>query len=181
MLNQPGRHNRLVRLCAILVIVPVLFLAWWFVFGKSVAEKFVRSRSKPWAVFQVPTNPTPLNGLEAKLAANIVTVCNRSDGEWNSVLVQIDQGYLAALDRLRSGECKQLPVRDFTTESWKRMPPPSDLQVTRVRGSGHRRSEGLWREILTRSKSTVLTLGGSSSETWLVCRVTVKPVYDPPL
>jgi hypothetical protein len=132
MPSQPGSRNRLVRLLAILVIVPAFFLASWFLFGKSAVEKFVRSRSKPWAVFQVPASPTPLTGLEAKLAANVVTVCNRSGGDWKSVLVQIDQNYLAALDHLQAGECKQLQVRDFATESWKRMPPPADLQVTRV-------------------------------------------------
>lgn len=132
MSDQLGWHNRLVRLFGILVVVSAIFLASWFVFGRSAVEKFIQSRSKPWAVFQVPANPTPLTGLEAKLTANIITVCNRSDGEWNRVLVQIDQGYLAAFDHLRAGECKQLPVRDFATESWKRMPPPSDLQVTRV-------------------------------------------------
>ena len=47
-------------------------------------------------------------------------------------LFKIDQGYLAALDHLQAGEFKQLPVRDFATESWKRIAPPTDLQVTRV-------------------------------------------------
>jgi len=114
------------------VVVSALLLASWFVFGRSALEEFVRNRSKPWAVFQVPENPEPLTGLEAKLAANVVTVCNRSDNEWSNVLVQIDQGYLAGFDHLQAGECKQIAIRDFTTESWKRMPPPSGLWVTRV-------------------------------------------------
>ena len=44
--------------------------------------------------------------------------------------MQIDQGYLANLDR-RAGECRANRVRDFVTESWKRMPPPRDLYVSR--------------------------------------------------
>jgi hypothetical protein len=47
--------------------------------------------------------------------------------------VQIDDGYLAAVDRLQVGDCRQLNLfKDFTPESWKRMPPPRDLYVTRV-------------------------------------------------
>jgi hypothetical protein len=111
--------------CGLLLLVLVLA-------GKSVVENFVRERTKPWAVFRVPQNPTPLAGLETAVARNGVVVCNRSDADWIDVLIQIDQGYLAALDRLRKGECKQIPVHNFTTESWKRMPPPRDLKVTRV-------------------------------------------------
>jgi hypothetical protein len=121
-----------IRSLAGVLILTFLLVVSWHAGGKHVFEEYVSDQTRPWAVFQVPANPMPLTGLDAKLAANIVTVCNRSNGEWNSVLVQIDQGYLASLDRLQPGECKQLPVRDFTTESWKRMPPPSDLQVTRV-------------------------------------------------
>jgi hypothetical protein len=111
--------------CGLLLLVSVLA-------GKRVLESFVRERTKPWAVFRVPQNPTPLAGLETALEANAVVICNRGEGDWSDVLIQIDQGYLAALDRLRKGECKQIPVHNFTTESWKRMPPPRDLQVTRV-------------------------------------------------
>ena len=97
-----------------------------------MVEPLVRERTKPWAVFRVPQNPTPRAGLETALATDAVVVCNKGADDWSDVLIQIDQGYLAALDRLRKGECKQIPVHDFTTESWKRMPPPRDLQVTRV-------------------------------------------------
>lgn len=104
----------------------------WDVGGKRILNNFVNARSQPWAVFHVPASPTILTGLEANVVNDSVTICNRSDNDWNNVLVQIDQGYLARLERLRAEECNQISVHDFATESWKRMPPPRDLQVTRV-------------------------------------------------
>ncbi len=121
-----------VRMFATIFALTCLFALAWYVGGKDIVENFVQNHTQPWAVFQVPENPTPLVGLDATIAGNTVTVCNRSNADWNRVLVQVDQGYLAALDRLRTGECRRIPVRDFVTESWKRMPPPRDFQVTRV-------------------------------------------------
>jgi hypothetical protein len=46
-------------------------------------EKFVKDRTQPWAVFQVPENAAPLTGLDAKLAGNVVTICNH--GKTNGV------------------------------------------------------------------------------------------------
>ena len=84
-------------------------------------------------MFRVPETAPPLTGLDAKLSGDVVTICNHGNDEWSKVLVQIDAGYLAAIDLLQVGDCKQLKVfEDFTTESWKRMPPPRDLYVTRV-------------------------------------------------
>jgi hypothetical protein len=109
----------------------VLLASSWMV-GRRYINQFVQDRAQPWAVFRVPVNPTVLNGLDVKLADDTVTLCNRNKGDWDDVLVQIDQGYLASLDRLRAGECKAVRVQDFATESWKRMPPPRDLYVCRV-------------------------------------------------
>lgn len=113
-------------------VLPFLLIATWYAGGNRFAERIIQKHTQPWAVFQKPDNSVPLMGLDVKLGGGLVTVCNRGDAEWTRILVQIDQGYLAALDRLQSGECRKFQVREFTTESWKRMPPPSDLQVTRV-------------------------------------------------
>jgi hypothetical protein len=108
-----------------------LLTSAWFV-GRRYVENFVRRRMQPWAVFHLPANPTVLSGLEAQLVDNTVTLCNRSNSDWDGILAQIDNGYLASLDRLRAGECKAVPVHAFATESWKRMPPPRDIYVSRV-------------------------------------------------
>jgi hypothetical protein len=102
-----------VRLLAVILGLACLLALTWYVGGKGIVETFVQNHTQPWAVFHVPDNPTPLAGLDAKIAANTITLCNRSNDHWNNVLVQIDQGYLAALDHLRSGEFKQMPVHDF--------------------------------------------------------------------
>ena len=131
---QPGRRARLLRVLSagVVAVLSVVLIAW-FLGGKSIVEKAVHNRTQPWAVFQVPETAVPLTGLEATLTGNIVTICNRSNDEWSKVLVQIDEDYLAGLDHLQIGSCKQLKVfEDFTTESWKRMPPPRGLHVTRV-------------------------------------------------
>ncbi|HST10230.1 MAG TPA: hypothetical protein VLL05_07625 [Terriglobales bacterium] len=110
----------------------VLLLVAIFYGGRHYFENLVHDRTQPWAVFKVPTDPTLLVGVDAKLAMDAVTLCNRANSDWNDILIQIDQGYLARLNYLRGGECKSIPVHDFATESWKRMPPPRDLYVTRV-------------------------------------------------
>jgi hypothetical protein len=109
----------------------VLLASAWTV-GRRYVDQLVKDRAQPWAVFRVPVNPTVLNGLDAKLAENVVTLCNRTASDWDGILVQIDQGYLASLDQLRGGECEAIRVQDFATESWKRMPPSRDLYVSRV-------------------------------------------------
>jgi hypothetical protein len=114
---------------AVLCLFPLV----WFLGGKSAVEHFVLERTRPWAVFIVPDDSMPLPGLEAKLSAGGVTICNRGAADWNKVLIQIDQGYLTSLDHLRADRCAEIPVYEFKTESWKRMPPPADLQITRVR------------------------------------------------
>jgi hypothetical protein len=109
----------------------VLLANSWMV-GRRYVDQLVKDRTQPWAVFRVPLNPTVLNGVDVKLADDTVTLCNRTNSDWDDILVQIDQGYLASLDRLRAGECKAIRVQDFATESWKRMPPPRDLYVSRL-------------------------------------------------
>jgi hypothetical protein len=131
--KQPLQSGQPTRVLAALVAALSVALIAWFVGGKAIVEKAVQNRAQPWAVFQVPESVVPLTGFEATLTGNVVTVCNHSNNEWNKVLVQIDEDYLASLDHLQVGSCKQLKVfGDFTTESWKRMPPPRDLHVTRV-------------------------------------------------
>jgi hypothetical protein len=113
-------------------VLLLLLVTAWYAGGNRFTDRFIQRHTQPWAVFQKPDNSVPLEGLDVKLGGDLVTVCNKGDTEWTHILVQIDQGYLSSLDHLQRGECKQFRVRDFTTESWKRMPPPSDLQVTRV-------------------------------------------------
>jgi hypothetical protein len=110
------------RFLVITIGLPSLLVAIWYVGGKRLLENLVKAYSQPWAGFQVPANPTILTGLEAKLSADSVTVCNRSRRDWNNVGIQVDQGYLASLDRVRDGECKQIFIHDFASDAWKRMP-----------------------------------------------------------
>ena len=136
-MNHPlesGQRGRLLRVLSVVVIAVVsVVLIAWFLGGNTIVEKAIHNRTQPWAVFQVPETAVQLTGLEASLTGNVVSICNRSNDELSNVLVQIDKDYLAELDNLQIGSCKQLNVfEDFTTESWKRMPPPRDLHVTRV-------------------------------------------------
>ena len=120
------------RILAAIFVTTCLLFILWLAGGKKIVENIVHDRSQPWATFRVPDDAIPLEGLHARLEAGVVTICNSGWREWSHVLVQIDRGYLAALDHLKNGECKQIPIHDFATESWKRMPPPHDLTVTRV-------------------------------------------------
>src|ERR1700674_2065581 len=77
------------RLLAVFLGLGCLLTLAWYMGGKRIAENFVRKKTQPWAVFQVPENPASLDGLDVMLAANNVTLCNRTEGNWNKVLVQI--------------------------------------------------------------------------------------------
>jgi hypothetical protein len=118
-------------------MVPLLafwcvFLVWWFLGGRAVVKRMVDKMAEPWADFHVPSNAVPLEGLQVSLSGRTLTLCNKSKEGWSKILVQIDEGYLAAQDKLRPGECKEIPIENFATASWKRMPPSSELKVTNV-------------------------------------------------
>jgi len=125
-------QNPIARMFSIIVAFYCLFFAWWFLGGKSVVERLGNRMTEPWADFEVPDNAVHLEGLQVTSAARILTVCNKGKEDWNNVLIQIDKGYVAALDKLRIGECKQIPIETFATASWKRLPAPPGLEVTKV-------------------------------------------------
>jgi hypothetical protein len=119
------------------VLGAFLLVAISWTVGRRYVDQLVKDRTQPWAVFRVPVNPTVLNGFDVKLADDTVSLCNHTKSDWDDIFVQIDQGYLASLDRLPAGECRAIRVQDFATESWKRMPPPRDLYVSRVAITTH--------------------------------------------
>lgn len=126
------RQNSALRILVIVFFATCLLFILWLAGGRKMVENIVDELTQPWAVFQVPGNAIPIEGMHASLESGVITICNVSRDDWNHVLIRIDQGYLAALDHLKNGECKRIPVSNFATESWKRMPPPRDLIVSRV-------------------------------------------------
>ena len=127
LLNNPP-----VRVIALVTIGLSLFFGWWFLGGKSVIQRYVEKMAEPWAEFQVPYNSVRLDGLQVTSGARILTICNKSQEDWRRILIQIDQGYVAALDKLGAGECKEVPIEKFAMTTWKRLPPPPALNVTKV-------------------------------------------------
>lgn len=128
-----GRKKLVLHVMKPVVLVCLLFVLWWWgLGGKRTIQGVVEHYSQPWAVFRVPDNPQPLLGLEATATADGILLCNKGDADWSAVLVQIDDGYLAAVDTLRIGECRGIALREFATESWKRMPPSPATRITHI-------------------------------------------------
>jgi hypothetical protein len=83
------------------------------------------------ANFTVPADALHLQA-DIKVRAGGVTVCNLGSIPRQHALVRITDGYLAEVENLAPEKCKELELRDFQTNSWKRMPAPGDLVIGNV-------------------------------------------------
>src|SRR5207237_1901854 len=115
--------NSRIRVLIALLTVVLVAVIFWLGKGKALFD----ARTKPWASFQVPPNAVELNA-EIRVADQTVTLCNRSQTDWSSVLVQMNSGFLAKVDRIPPAGCQELRVADFASPTWKRLPPPNDMR-----------------------------------------------------
>jgi hypothetical protein len=84
-----------------------------------------------WADFTVPSDALPLRA-DVKVNPPRVVICNTGNGPWKHSLVRITDGYLAEIDELAEGKCRDFDLNDFRTNSWKKMPPPKGLVIKDV-------------------------------------------------
>lgn len=110
--------NSRTRLLIAMLTVVLITVVLWFAKG----EELFNAQMKPWATFAVPAHP---GSLEAQITVvnQDVTLCNRSQTQWTDILIQLNGGFLAKLESLAPGDCRQLNVRDFASPTWKRLPP----------------------------------------------------------
>src|SRR5689334_2001413 len=92
------------RMRLLIVILAIILIAVVFWFAKG--EELFEAQTKPWATFQVPTNAAP---LEARITVinQDVTLCNQSQAQWSTILVQLNGWFLVKLESLGPGACKQ--------------------------------------------------------------------------
>jgi hypothetical protein len=112
-----------VVLGALVLVVGVLLV------GRSRVLNLVSTRD--WVTFEVPPNAAPLDA-EFEVKSEGVTVCNRGPESWKDILVQINGLYVAQLDLLGNGDCKQIPFSQFEMKSWKRNPGYPNMRVSRI-------------------------------------------------
>jgi hypothetical protein len=112
-----------VALGALVLVVAVLLA------GRSRVLGLISTRD--WVSFEVPANAVPLNA-DFEVTSEGVTVCNRGPEPWKDILVQINGLYVAELDFLKSGDCKQIAFSRFEMKSWKRNPGYPKMHVSRI-------------------------------------------------
>lgn len=98
------------------------------------------------AHFKVPANALPLQQVELKASPEVITICNRSAERWSNLLIQVSSvgsiyeasapphapSYLAELQSLDSGKCKEISIENFTESSPKRLRAYRGMQITKV-------------------------------------------------
>lgn len=112
------------------VTVVIALMVFMAVGGQSWIHTMISTED--WAEFKIPTDVLPLPNAEFKVSSESVTICNRSTERWSNLLAQIDGGYLAEVESLSVGECKEIPIEKFARPSWKRLPAYRGLKITKV-------------------------------------------------
>lgn len=112
-----------VALGALLLVIAVLLA------GRSKVLDLISTRD--WVSFEVPADAVPLNA-DFEVTSEGVTVCNRGPESWKDILVQINGLYVAELDFLKNGDCKQIAFSRFEMKSWKRIPGYPNMRVSRI-------------------------------------------------
>lgn len=84
-----------------------------------------------WADFNVPSDALPLRA-DVKINPQEVVICNIGNVPWKHSLVRITDGYVAEIDQLAAGKCRNFELNEFRTNSWKKMPPPKGMVIKEV-------------------------------------------------
>jgi hypothetical protein len=84
--SQSGRNIRTL-LVTIAGIVVAGYLAWHAGLDR-VTAKFVEKKTQPWAVFEKRDSAIPLQGLDARLDRENISICNRGNTEWRQILLE---------------------------------------------------------------------------------------------
>jgi hypothetical protein len=113
------------RMRVLIAMLTVILLGVVFWFGKG--EALFDAKIQPWASFYVPPSAVPLN-VQITVLDQTVTLCNQTQEDWSDILVQMNGGFLAKVDRLSPAACQHLRVADFASPSWKRLPPPNNMR-----------------------------------------------------
>lgn len=108
---------------ALVLVIAVLLV------GRSKVLGLISTRD--WVTFEVPANAVPLKA-DLEVTSEGVAVCNRGPESWKDILVQINGLYVAQLDSLKNGDCKQIAFGRFEMKSWKRDPGYPNMRVSRI-------------------------------------------------
>lgn len=116
---------------ALLIGVSLLAIAWHSG-GRKLAERALVSLTKDWVSFEVPANATQLDSLALSRPPGGVTVCNQSSDLLSDLLLRVNGIYVAKLDRLTSHECRTLPLQEFASFTWKKIPATAETRVLKI-------------------------------------------------
>jgi len=106
--------------------------------GKEWLEiRINRNLTKPWAIFEPPVQPFPLNAEFSSIEGG-VQICNQGASAWKEVLVRItthydeDYTWLAELKDIKPNTCKDTLTSEFFSPDWKRIPAGPGLKIMKV-------------------------------------------------
>ena len=117
------------RIAGTVVVGVLVLIVALLVVGRSKVLGLISTRD--WTNFEVPSNAVPLNA-DFEVTSAGVTVCNHGPESWKDISVQINGLYVAQLDLLKNGDCKQITFGRFEMKTWKRDPGYPNMRVSRV-------------------------------------------------
>jgi hypothetical protein len=117
------------RIAAAVVLGALALVIVVLLIGRSKVVGLISTED--WVSFKVPADVTPLEA-DFRETADGVTVCNLGAEPWNEILIQINGLYVAELDSLKNGDCKQMAFSRFEMKSWKRLRGYPGMRVSRI-------------------------------------------------
>ncbi len=136
---------RLKRIAIGLFVGLAACLVLWLLVGRERIDRFISEHlTKPWAVFEVPSRPLPLEA-EVLVGKNGLTLCNRGSARWSDVLVRISDRvsmgdaeplgpftYLSRVKTVEPSGCVEVPWGSFFSPGWKKIPAPRKVNISQV-------------------------------------------------
>lgn len=122
-------------LVAVLLTIAVLTIIWYSV-GHRWAERYVEGITGDWVSFQIPANSPTLDAVVISHDGSAITVCNKGTDRVSDLLVRINDVYVAKYGSLQSHDCKTIPITDFRTFTWKKIPATAGMQLKKLEALG---------------------------------------------
>ncbi len=112
-----------------------LLAAIWFLIGETLARKYLKTMSKDWVSFEIPTSADRLD-LTFSRDPSGVRVCNTGATQISDLLVRINKVYVAKIGTLQDRQCETVVISEFKTYTWKRIPATAGTMIETIEAVG---------------------------------------------
>jgi len=118
-------------LVAVLLAIAALTVIWYSV-GRRWTERYVESMTGDWVSFQIPANSPTLNAVSVSHEGSAIAICNKGTDRVSDLLVRLNDVYVAKFGALQPHDCKTIPITEFRTFTWKKIPAAAGMQLKKL-------------------------------------------------